>query len=79
MQLGSGANEMQLASGRAEFGPKRVQCLKSFSHFQWCIDLGVKELTVYAFSIENFNRTKEEVSALTELATSKLLLVLDSM
>jgi undecaprenyl diphosphate synthase len=33
----------------------------------WCRDAGVKELTVFAFSTENWNRTKEEVSYLMDL------------
>jgi ditrans,polycis-polyprenyl diphosphate synthase len=37
----------------------------------WCIDLEVKELTVFAFSIDNFNRPKEEVDALMFLAREK--------
>ncbi|MBN1761775.1 MAG: di-trans,poly-cis-decaprenylcistransferase [Methanomicrobia archaeon] len=27
---------------------------------EWCFDTGVKQLTLYAFSIENFNRSEEE-------------------
>lgn len=38
---------------------------------QWCLDLGVKEVTVYAFSIENFKRTEEEVNGLMDLARLK--------
>ncbi|XP_076445418.1 dehydrodolichyl diphosphate synthase complex subunit DHDDS-like [Babylonia areolata] len=37
----------------------------------WCLDLGVCEVTVYAFSIENFKRPKEEVDYLMELARQK--------
>jgi ditrans,polycis-polyprenyl diphosphate synthase len=33
---------------------------------------GVKVVTVYAFSIENFNRPRYEVEALMELAKAKL-------
>ena len=39
---------------------------------EWCYDLGVTELTVYAFSIENFKRSKEEVDGLMELAKLKI-------
>ncbi len=47
----------------------------------WVFELGVKELTLYCFSIQNFNRTKEEVKALfslfekalTEMMVSKRL------
>jgi tritrans,polycis-undecaprenyl-diphosphate synthase [geranylgeranyl-diphosphate specific] len=33
----------------------------------WCLDLGIEILTVYAFSIENFNRPKNEVEGLMTL------------
>ena len=32
-----------------------------------CVEIGVKYLTVYAFSTENWNRPIEEVNALMEL------------
>lgn len=38
---------------------------------QWCLDLGIPEVTVYAFSIENFKRSQEEVDALMELSQQK--------
>lgn len=38
---------------------------------QWCLDLGITEVTVYAFSIENFKRSKEEVDGLMHLAREK--------
>lgn len=44
---------------------------------QWCLDLGIPEVTVYAFSIENFKRTKEEVNGLMELARQKFQRLLD--
>jgi ditrans,polycis-polyprenyl diphosphate synthase len=37
-----------------------------------CYKSGVKVVTVYAFSIENFNRSKYEVDALMEMAKVKL-------
>ena len=33
----------------------------------WSIDLGIKIITVYAFSTENFNRPKHEVEGLMDL------------
>lgn len=33
----------------------------------WCKDVGINNLTVYAFSTENWNRTKEEVGYLMNL------------
>ena len=38
---------------------------------QWCLAFGIAEVTVYAFSIENFNRSKEEVDQLMDLAREK--------
>lgn len=35
----------------------------------WAPELGIKELTLYTFSIENFNRPKEEFNYLMELIT----------
>jgi tritrans,polycis-undecaprenyl-diphosphate synthase [geranylgeranyl-diphosphate specific] len=34
---------------------------------EWCFEYGVKQLTLYAFSIENFSRTEEELEKLFEL------------
>lgn len=43
----------------------------------WCLDLGVNEVTMYAFSIENFKRSKEEVDALMQLAQQKFEALLE--
>ncbi|KAI8838632.1 Decaprenyl diphosphate synthase-like protein [Chytridium lagenaria] len=37
----------------------------------WCLRLGVKVVTVYAFSTENFNRDPHEVQLLMDLAGDK--------
>ncbi|KAJ3101286.1 hypothetical protein HDU97_001526 [Phlyctochytrium planicorne] len=37
----------------------------------WCLRLGVKVVTVYAFSTENFNRNPTEVQLLMDLAKEK--------
>ena len=34
---------------------------------EWCFEYGVKQLTLYAFSIENFSRTEDELEKLFEL------------
>lgn len=44
---------------------------------QWCRELGVEEVTVYAFSIENFKRSEQEVEALMQLAKEKFQRLLD--
>ena len=55
--------------------------VQGFSKFietlEWCLDLGVTEMTVYVFSIENFKRSKEEVDGLMELAKQKVSKLLD--
>jgi len=38
----------------------------------WCADLGVSELTLYAFSTENFERPDEELTPLFDLLERKL-------
>ncbi|XP_022794918.1 dehydrodolichyl diphosphate synthase complex subunit DHDDS-like isoform X2 [Stylophora pistillata] len=60
---------------------KKVKCERSKGHekgfekftevLEWCFDLGIPEVTVYAFSIENFKRSQEEVDGLMELARQK--------
>lgn len=43
---------------------------------QWCRDLGVNTVTVYAFSIENFKRDREEVDSLFDLFREKIRLLI---
>ena len=50
---------------------------KFMETLEWCLDLGIMELTVYVFSIENFKRPKEEVDGLMELAKQKVTKLLD--
>lgn|SRR3989338_2492674 len=45
-----------------EHGAKKVNEM-----IEWCNELGVKELTLYAFSMENFDRPKKEVKAIFKL------------
>ena len=45
-----------------EYGLRKLEDL-----FRWCIELGIKELTLYCFSTENFNRSKKEISYLFDL------------
>ncbi|XP_058853517.1 dehydrodolichyl diphosphate synthase complex subunit DHDDS-like [Acipenser ruthenus] len=44
---------------------------------RWCLNLEIREVTVYAFSIENFKRAKDEVDGLMELARQKFSRLLD--
>lgn len=45
-----------------EWGAQKVEKL-----FDWCKEIGIKELTLYTFSVENFNRPKEEFDYLMEI------------
>lgn len=38
---------------------------------EWCLDLGVTTMTVYAFSIDNFKRPQIEVDTLMNLVRTK--------
>lgn len=55
-------------------GISNTRCLAQLlDALQWCLDLGVEAITVYAFSIDNFRRETQEVDALMTLAEEKLL------
>lgn len=45
----------------------------------WCRELGVHHVTLYAFSIENFKRTKGEVDSIMDLAREKCDSLLDEL
>ena len=46
--------------------------LTAFQALEVCYKIGVRVVTVYAFSIENFKRSKFEVEALMDMAKVKL-------
>ncbi len=48
---------------------ERLQLLDAL---EWCSEVGIKCVSVYAFSIDNFKRSPAEVSALMQLAEVKL-------
>jgi ditrans,polycis-polyprenyl diphosphate synthase len=45
---------------------------KLFNVCQWCYDLGINELSVYAFSLENLKRSQDEIDTLMNIARLKL-------
>lgn len=45
-----------------EWGKQKVMKL-----LEWCSELGIRELSLYAFSVENFNRPKEEFDYIMKL------------
>ena len=46
---------------------------------RWCHNLNIPEVTVYAFSAENFKRSREEVDSLMELARIKFAKILEEV
>lgn len=62
---------MQKGVGHARGFEKLAETL------QWCREFGVEEVTVYAFSIENFKRSEQEVETLMQLAKEKFQRLLD--
>ncbi|XP_058077676.1 dehydrodolichyl diphosphate synthase CPT3-like isoform X1 [Magnolia sinica] len=50
----------------------RVGFLALVSILQHCYELGVKYVTVYAFSIDNFNRSADEVESIMDLMQEKI-------
>lgn len=51
-----------------QFGTEKVK-----NTLDWCMELGIKNLTLYAFSTENFNRNQNEVKELMDLCHKELL------
>ncbi len=45
-----------------QWGKEKVEKL-----IEWCIELGIKEVSLYSWSIENFNRPKEEFDYILKL------------
>ncbi|CAG03368.1 unnamed protein product, partial [Tetraodon nigroviridis] len=75
-----------IMDGNRRFARKKnMECLKGHMQgfnklaetLRWCKHLNIQEVTVYAFSIENFKRTKEEVDGLMELARQKFVKLLE--
>ena len=50
-----------------EYGKNKIKEL-----LEWCFDLKIKNLTLYAFSIENFKRGKNEVNSIMNLCKEEL-------
>jgi short-chain Z-isoprenyl diphosphate synthase len=63
------ARHVGLTSARAghEFGAD-----KAIELLDWCASLGISEVTLWALSLENLERSPEEVEAITEIAASTL-------
>lgn len=55
---------------------KGAEKVKKF--LEWALNIGIKTITLYAFSTENFNRSKDEVEELMRLYRENLDELLDS-
>lgn len=55
-----------------EFGADKVEDL-----LEWCLELGVKTVTLYVFSTENFQRPPTEVGKIMNLLEKKLIKILE--
>ncbi|XP_062996189.1 dehydrodolichyl diphosphate synthase complex subunit DHDDS [Elgaria multicarinata webbii] len=64
-------HKVRKLEGHAQGFSKLTQTL------HWCLSMGIREVTVYAFSIENFKRPREEVEGLMELARHKFIRLLE--
>ncbi|MBI2138893.1 di-trans,poly-cis-decaprenylcistransferase, partial [Candidatus Woesearchaeota archaeon] len=60
------------ARGLPEFKGHEKGLEKIKEALQWCMEAGVKELTLYCFSTENFKRGKEEIDFLFNLLRKKI-------
>jgi len=49
------------------FGAKKLEEV-----LKWCLELGIREVTLYAFSTENFKRRQDEIEHIFNLMKSKL-------
>ena len=54
------------------YGAEKIEDL-----LNWCLDLDVKSVTLYAFSTENFQRSPKEVEEIMEIAEEKLRVILE--
>lgn len=55
-----------------------VTILLTFQILQCCFKLGIPEITIFAFSIENFSRPQEEIDDLFELLTTRLSVLINA-
>jgi tritrans,polycis-undecaprenyl-diphosphate synthase [geranylgeranyl-diphosphate specific] len=62
------ARELGLSLDRGhEYGKNKIKEL-----LEWCFELNIKNLTLYAFSTENFERGKNEVTTIMNLCKEEL-------
>lgn len=65
------SQQIDKIEGHSRGFAKLADCLR------WCLDIGIREVTTFAFSIENFKRSSEEVEGLFNLAREKFARLLE--
>lgn len=67
------SQHLRKVEGHSKGFDKLADCLR------WCLDMGIREVTTFAFSIENFKRSEDEVTGLMDLAREKFSKVLQEL
>lgn len=62
-----GNRRWAIARSGIEYEGHRIGAKTSQDFLEWCLDLRIKTITLYAFSIENFNRPKREVDTILSI------------
>ncbi|HVA84864.1 MAG TPA: polyprenyl diphosphate synthase, partial [Candidatus Saccharimonadales bacterium] len=50
---------------------------KALEFIDWCADLGIREVTLWALSVENLDRPSDEIGTITDVATDALSALAD--
>ena len=67
-----GNRRWALAEGRDPGAGHRRGAEKALDLIDWCVGLGIGEVTLWALSIENLERPREEVSTITDVAAEAI-------
>lgn len=62
-----GNRRWAIARSGIEYEGHRIGAKTSQDFLEWCLDLKIETITLYAFSIENFNRPKREVDTILSI------------
>ena len=62
-----GNRRWAIARSGIEYEGHRIGAKTSQDFLEWCLDLKIETITLYAFSIENFNRPKREVNTILSI------------
>ena len=74
-----GNRRFALKAGVAKADGHRQGFEKLAKVLTWCRELGINQVTLYAFSVENFKRTADEVNSIMDLARQKCDSLMDEL